>query len=108
MLKKVVALMVFSVCSVQASANQFSPFGEVTESYTSSAWTMVKLSGAMVNAEGCPKTGYYAINSGSSNYDAILSSILAAQMAKKTVRFWLAGCAGQQGEYPKIVSIQVR
>ena len=109
MLKKIVVSLVFFACTAQVSANQFSQFGEVTESYTASGWTMGKLSGNQVNPDGCPKNHYYAINRGAANYEAFLSSILAAQVAKKTVRFWIGGgCAGQNGEYPKIQSIQIK
>ena len=93
---------------VYAEAGEFSIFGEITEVYTGADWTMVRYSGSAKNPSGCEGTAYYSLNLSHANYEGVLSSILAAQMAKKKVRFWLSGCGGQNGKYPKIMSIQVK
>lgn len=100
-------LLTFLCLSSAVHAGDFSQTGTITLTYTYGDWTMVKMTGTPVNPDSCSSTEYYAIPSADKNYDAIFSSILAAQIAKKNVRFWIGGCDGQYGYYPKIVSIQV-
>ena len=88
-------------------ATGFSQWGTINQTYTTGSWTMVALSGNDENPDDCPADYYYAIATTDANYEAILSSILAAQMAQKQVRFWLAGCSGGDNKFPKITSIQL-
>ena len=90
-----------------ACASGFSQWGTIEQTYTSGSWTMVNVSGVDINPDNCEASHYYAINTSDPNYQAILSSLLAAQMAQKNVRFWLSGCGGQDGKYPKLTSSQL-
>lgn len=98
-------LIVFSNISLAGSAT---PSGKILQTYTHGYWTMVKIDSQSTNSYGCEKPYWYGINHEDKNYDGLLSSLLAAQMAGKTVSFWVAGCGGQGNEYPKIVSITIK
>lgn len=106
MIKNKFAALFLFVAS-NAIAGQQTPSGFVTRTYTSTAWTMIQISSQGSSSYGCAKANYYAINTSSENYSAMLASVLAAQMAQKNVNFWVSGCGGQAGEYPKIESVVV-
>jgi hypothetical protein len=103
-----VLMVVVLACAVPpAFSGDFSNWGTITQTYTSGSWTMVSVMGTAKNPDSCVSSSHYALNVSDSNYEGILSSILAAQMGQKSVRFWLSGCSGQSGNYPRIVSVQM-
>ncbi|BBM03929.1 hypothetical protein [Microbulbifer sp. GL-2] len=83
--------------------------------YVNGGWTQVRApeldasnhpgEEAAYNPSGCEKTYYFAIHPTDDNYAAIHSTLLSAQMTGKKVSFWLDGCGGQDGAYPRIRSV---
>jgi hypothetical protein len=106
MLKKTV-LFFCCVATQAVFAADFSNWGTITQTYTSNSWTMVTVTGDPKNPDACASSSLYALNVADTNYEGMLSTILAAQMGQKSVRFWLSGCSGQSGSYPRIVSVQM-
>jgi hypothetical protein len=84
----------------------------ISSLYVSGSWTMVALpklanaeKGSKNNPDSCESTSYYATVPSEPNYNAIHSTLMAAQMSGKKVFFWVNGCGGQGGNYPRIVSV---
>ncbi len=69
---------------------------------------MAKVVGVADNPDNCGNTYYYALNTAQDNYEVLHSTLFAAFIAKKEVRFWVGGCGGQNGAYPAVVSVFVR
>ncbi|WP_157234621.1 hypothetical protein WKI13_11540 [Teredinibacter turnerae] len=106
-MRKISAILIALLSTNLVEAGEATTQGKIIASYTSGAWTMVRIDSQSTKTFGCEKPNWYAINSGDSNYQTIVSSILAAQMAQKEVSFWVSGCGGQAGSYPKIESIVI-
>jgi hypothetical protein len=70
-------------------------------------WTMVHVPSITNNPDNCPSANYFAIRPSDTNYLTLHSTLLAAFMAEKPVRFWLNGCSGQGSNHPRIVSVWV-
>lgn len=81
--------------------------GEIAHIYVNNHWTMVHAPSIKDNPDSCQSTSYYAINPADKNYQTLHSTLLAAQLANRKVRFWLSGCGGQNGNHPKIISVWV-
>lgn len=110
MSQKMVRAMASAICvltAISVNAGELTPKGKITRTYTSGGWTMLAIDTQPTNTFGCDKGNWYATNTGDPNYQTIVSSILAAQMAQKSVSFWVGGCGGQAGSYPKIESVIV-
>lgn len=107
-MKRIAVLVFFMVCAIHANGNGGTGWGLVTETYVNSGWTMVKVSGVSENPDECMSTVYYALNPSQPSYTIFHSTLLAAHMAGKQVRFWVSGCGGQNDKYPKIVSVFVK
>lgn len=106
-MKKALSALFVIVLTSPAFAGVLTPKGVITETYTSGGWTMLHIDNQSTNTFGCSLSGWYAINTTDNNYTGLLSNILAAQMAGKQVTFYVSGCGGQAGQYPKIESIIV-
>lgn len=88
--------------------------GVITSMYVNNGWTMVSvpdlhttIKSSKNNPDSCTSNSYYAIIPSNPNYTTIHATLMAAQMAGKQVHFWVNGCSGQNGDYPKIVSVWV-
>lgn len=102
-----IILSIFLCCFTSAAlAGGFTPVGEITNLYVSSTFVNVKLSGESYSPDNCTvKNGWYGLSVEDSNYQAMYSLILAAHYSGDRVKFYVAGCSGQSGSYPRIISI---
>ena len=78
--------------------------------YYNANFTHVRLSAHNVNRSNCnggaSTASYFSLDiNNTATYDQMYSMLLAAQLSGAKVRFWLSGCSGQGGKYPKITSI---
>jgi len=103
-----ILFFVFLLAASPVDAGGGSAWGTIIESYTNNNWTMVRASGITDNPDSCTSVYYYAVMPEDKNYETIHSTLLAAQIAEKSVRFYLSGCSGQYGDYPHIVSIWIK
>ncbi|WP_444890836.1 hypothetical protein [Microbulbifer sp. DLAB2-AA] len=107
-------LLFFSLLlpSLAFSAGGSTDTGVIEVMYVNGGWTMVRLPaldgaqpGSKNNPDSCPNSSYYALQPDTANYEALHSTLLAAQLANKKVNFWVSGCGGQSNQYPKISSV---
>jgi len=110
MIKNIIktTLLLILILTTKVSASGMTSWGNVTVTYVHGDWTMVSLEGVSNNPDECSSTGYYALKSSQNNYKALHSTLLAAHMAGKQVRFWVGGCGGQNDLYPQISSVFVK
>lgn len=100
----------FIICLVLSSATLAggsTAYGKITHMYVNTNWTMVMVTGISENPDECAHTDYYSINPVDKNYNALHSTLMAAHMSGKSVRFYVSGCSGQSGDYPHIISVWV-
>ncbi|WP_196161754.1 hypothetical protein [Reinekea sp. G2M2-21] len=102
---KYIGIILVSLFSTFAVASGSTASGKIEHLYLNNTWTMVSVSGISENPDSCESTAYYAIIPSDSNYSALHSTLMAAQLAGKTVKFWVNGCSGQGNKHPKIVSV---
>ena len=106
---KIFLLFVIFITSTTAlAASGSSSWGKVSEVYVHGGWTMVRVTGVSENPSQCTGITYYALHPSDANYEVLHSTLLAAHLANKDVRFWLNGCSGQNNKYPHIVSVFIR
>ncbi len=110
-MKNIFLLILISLPSL-AQASGGTDSDVISSLYVSGEWTMVMLpnlanaeKGSKNNPDSCDSTSYYAIVPTDANYNAMHSTLMAAQMSGKKVMFWVNGCGGQSGRHPKIVSV---
>ncbi|MBW8184274.1 hypothetical protein [Shewanella nanhaiensis] len=100
-----VLILVLCFISLHADASGGTGSGVIENIYVNNGWTMVHVPTITNNPDNCPSASYFAIRPTDANYITLHSTLLAAFMAEKTVRFWLSGCGGQNNNHPKIVSV---
>ena len=102
-LKKALAFSIFITLCSAVNASGFSSFTTIVQTITNDTHTEVRVDGATSNPDQCANTNGYALETAHSNYAAMMSTLLSAQLAGKTVRFWLSGCGSNS--LPKITSV---
>ncbi|KID56977.1 hypothetical protein JF50_13995 [Pseudoalteromonas luteoviolacea] len=98
--------------SLQANAGGSTESGKISQMYVNAGWTMVHLpnlvtteKGTKNNPDSCENNHWYALEPSDQNYTTLHSTLMTAQISEKSVHFWVSGCGGQDGKYPKITSI---
>lgn len=107
-MKKIYLILCLSfLVSSACFAGGGTAWGKIKLTYVNHGWTMVDVDGISDNPDGCESTTYYAMRPSDANYEVLHSTLMAAQLANKRVRFWVSGCSGQGSRFPKIVSVWV-
>lgn len=114
---KIVFNLFLLVFSGIALASGGTLHGKIEKLYVNNTWTMVHVPSLIDtneqsqvtqnNPDGCVSISYYAIVPEDQNYSALHSTLLAAYFSGKDVSFYVAGCGGQNGAHPKIISVWV-
>ncbi len=102
-LKKALAFSIFITLCGTVNASGFSSFTMIVQTITNDAHTEVRVAGVTSNPDQCLNTNGYTLETMQSNYAAMMSTLLSAQLARKTVRFLISGCGSNN--LPKITSI---
>jgi hypothetical protein len=103
---KLISVAVLFVLSTSAvNAGGMTTKGTISKIYVHAQWTMVVVTGVASNPDACESTNFYALNGEDEGYAALHATLLAAQLASKTVYFWVSGCGGQNDSYPHIHSV---
>lgn len=100
-------ILTFLFMSVVAHASGGTGSGLIENIYVNNGWTMVHVPNIESNPDNCPSVSYFALRPSDANYLTLHSTLLAAFMAEKPVRFWLSGCSGQNNNHPRIVSVWI-
>ncbi|RYV04100.1 hypothetical protein SOPP22_01480 [Shewanella sp. OPT22] len=98
-------IFLLAAFSLTAFASGITATGKIDHMYVNNEWSMVHLTGVQSNPDNCQSTAYYAIRPGEKNYEVLHSTLLAAHLSGKSVKFWVNGCGGQNNQYPRIVSV---
>ncbi len=101
------AFLFFHCMPLVAHAGGGTGSGLIENIYVSNGWTMVHVPSIDSNPDNCASISYFAIKPEEENYAVLHSTLLAAFMAGKPVRFWLSGCGGQSNNHPRIVSVWI-
>jgi hypothetical protein len=102
---RIAILILSAIITFSAFAGGSTKLGVIDHIYVNNTWTMVDVTGVSDNPDGCNSTAYYAVVPSDANYQTIHSTLMAAQLAGKKVKFYVSGCSGQGNKYPKITSV---
>ncbi|RZM72367.1 hypothetical protein C3B51_22060, partial [Pseudoalteromonas rubra] len=112
MIKKIIIGMSALLITTHVFA-QRTEGGKIDSLNVGNYWTQVHINGGnlKVNKNICGNKSetpqFFAIEPSHPNYETLHSTLLAAQLGNKTVKLLTNGCAGQNGNYPRIVGIWV-